>query len=407
MAEKPQINLIYFKRETYILVAGHQIAERFFIIREGTVRISKVDQVVKEKGGDILVPGDFFGVIATLSAHRHIETAQAMTDVILLSIHKNQFDGLVQYNTSIVLKIIRYFSQRMRYLDQALARYTVKQSIPLVEEEGSVLFHIGEFYDKGQAYAPAYYAYHQYITYYPEGSYMQKAKERMKVCEAYGKPRDFQCDKTALTRTYTKDTLLFAEGEPGDELFIIQKGSVKITKIANAHEVLLAVLKPGDIFGEMALLESTVRSANAIAYEDCTVLTVNWENFQNIAKTQPQMITRLTQLLAERLWVLYKQLANTCITNPVARLCDALLTNLEKNRVSMQPNTTYTFDFGPKELAAMAGISREKAGRELQRFMQENHSLKVVDDKLYTSNTADILKQNTMYQNIQRRKASS
>lgn len=407
MEGKPQVTLVYFKKDAYIIVEGPQIAERFFIIFEGQVRISNVIQVVTEEEKDILVPGDFFGVIAAMSTHRHIEIAQALTDVVLISVHKNQFEGLAQYNTPIVMKIILYFSRRMRYLNKALAQRRVKPGDSVEEEDGSVLFNLGEFYDSRQVYTPAYYAYHQYITYYPEGSYVQKAKERMEEVGHYSKPNTFQFDKTELTRTYTKNTLLFAEGEPGDELFILQKGSVKIMKIANNHEVLLAVLKPGDIFGEMALLESTVRSANAIAYEDCTVLTVNWENFQNMAKTQPQIITRLTQLLAERLWVNYKQLANTCITNPVARLCDAMLTNLEKNRVSMRPNTPYTFDFGLKELAAMAGISRGESSMVLQKFMQENTSLKVVDDKLYTANTADILKQNTMYQNIQRRKAGS
>ncbi|MHB9293032.1 hypothetical protein Holit_02149 [Hollandina sp. SP2] len=407
MAEKPQISLVHFKKDAYIIVEGPQIAERFFIIREGKVRISKVTQVIQEEKGDMLVPGDFFGVIATMSAHRHIETAQALTDVVLISIQKSQFDGLVQYNTPVVMKIILYFSRRMRYLDKALAQRRMKQSAPVEEEDGSVLFNLGEFYNKHKGYTAAYYAYHQYSTYYPEGSYVQQAKERMEAIKPYSKLSTFQFDKTELTRTYAKDTLLFAEGEPGDELFILQEGSVKITKIANDEEILLAVLKSGDIFGEMALLESKARSANAIAYEDCTVLTVNWENFQNIAKTQPQMITHLTQLLAERLWVIYKQLANTCITNPVARLCDALLTALEKNRVSMQPKTPYLFDFGPKELAAMAGISRSEITVVLPKFMQENTSLKIVDDKFYTTNTADIVKQNTIYQNIQRRKAGA
>ncbi|MDR2394732.1 MAG: Crp/Fnr family transcriptional regulator [Treponema sp.] len=405
MAEKPKITVVNFKRNAYITVGGPQIATCFFIIRAGNVRISKVDQVVKEEGGDILVPGDFFGVISTMSAHSHIEIAQAITDVVLICIHKNQFEGLVQYNTPIVMKIILYFSRRMRYLDKALTQRTVKQSVE--EEEGSVLFNLGAFYDNHRAYTSAYYAYHQYITYYPEGCYVQKAKERMEACGHYSKSNTFQFDKTELTRTYAKDTLIFAEGESGDELFILQHGSVKITKIANSHEVLLAVLKPGDIFGEMALLESKARSANAVAYEDCTVLTVNWENFQNMAKTQPHIITRLTQLLAERLWVIYKQLANTCITDPVARLCDALLTDLEKNRVSMQPNSSYTFGFGPQELAAMVGISQEETGPVLQKFMKENASLKVVDNKLHTTNTADIVKQNIAYKNIQRRKANS
>ncbi|MDR2632237.1 MAG: cyclic nucleotide-binding domain-containing protein [Treponema sp.] len=407
MSEKPKITLVNFKKDAYIIVEGPQIAKCFFIIREGKVRITKVAEVVKEEGGDMLVPGDFFGVIATMSEHSHIEIAQAITDVVLICIHKNQFEGLVQYNTPIVMKIILYFSRRMRYLDRTLTHRAAKQSAEEEEEDGSVLFNLGEFYDTQRSYTAAYYAYHQYITYYPEGSHVQKATERMDVCGHYSKPITFQFDKTELTRTYNKDTLIFAEGEPGDELFILQHGSVKITKVANNHEVLLAVLKPGDIFGEMALLESKARSANAVAYEDCTVLTVNWENFQNMAKTQPHIITRLTQLLAERLWVIYKQLANTLITDPVARLCDALHTDLEKNRVSMQPNSSYTFSFGPKELVAMVGISREESSPVLQKFMKENTSLKVVDNKFHTTNTLDIVKQNTVYKNIQRRKANS
>ena len=49
--------------------------------------------------------------------------------------------------------------------------------------------------------------------------------------------------------------MIFSEHEPGEDLYIIQQGKVKITKIINNQEVLLAVLQPGDIFGEMALLE--------------------------------------------------------------------------------------------------------------------------------------------------------
>ncbi|MDR1301481.1 MAG: cyclic nucleotide-binding domain-containing protein [Treponema sp.] len=405
MAEKPQITLATFKKDAYIIFEGPQPANRFFIIREGQVRCINETGVVK-KEGDILVPGDFFGVIATISAHSHIETAQALTDVVLISVQRNQFEGLVQYNTPIAMKIILYFSQHMRYLNETLAKLSLKQ-IPKEEgEDGLVLFNTGEFYDNHRSYTQAYYAYHQYNTYYPQGSYVQKAKDRMEEITSYIKPDAFAFNQTEVTRTYTKDTILFAEGEPGDELFILQSGSVKITRITNGNEVLLAVLKPTNIFGEMALLESKPRSANAIAYEDCTVMTVNLKNFQHMAQTNPQIITRLTKLLAERLWVSYKQVANTCIADPVGRMYDALLTNLEKNRVPMQPNSSYTFDFGPKELAAMVGISPEKTSAVLQRLLNESTFIKVVDNKMYTSNVVDIVKQNTLYKRLHRRNQS-
>ncbi|MDR1030988.1 MAG: cyclic nucleotide-binding domain-containing protein [Treponema sp.] len=405
MAEKPQITLATFKKDAYIIFEGPQPAKRFFIICEGQVRLINGTDVVKKEGG-ILCPGDFFGVIATMSTHSHIETAQALTDVVLISVSKSQFEGLVQYNTPIAMKIILYFSQRMRYLNETLAQFALKQRANEEGEDGLVLFNTGEFYDNHRAHTQAYYAYHQYRTCYPQGSYIQKATERMEALKAYINPDSFAFNQTEVSRTYTKDTILFAEGEPGDELFILQSGSVKITKITNGNEVLLAVLKPTDIFGEMALLESKPRSANAIAYEDCTVMTVSLKNFQHMAKTNPQIITRLTKLLAERLWVSYKQLANTCISDPIARIYDALLTDLEKNRVSMGSDSSYTFDFGPKELAAMVRISPENTSSVLQRLLSESTFIKVVDNKMYTSNVADIVKQNTLYKRLQRRNQS-
>ncbi len=62
-------------------------------------------------------------------------------------------------------------------------------------------------------------------------------------------------------------------------------------------------------------------------------MAVNKANFERMVQTQPQLITRLTTLLAERLWFIYKQLANTLIQDPLGRLYDALLLQLEKNRV--------------------------------------------------------------------------
>ena len=84
-----------------------------------------------------------------------------------------------------------------------------------------------------------------------------------------------------FTRSYPKDTMVFSETMPGRQLYIIQQGQVKITKIMNNNEVLLAVLKPGDIFGEMSLLENKPRSASAISFEDSVLLAVNRENFRD------------------------------------------------------------------------------------------------------------------------------
>ena len=72
-----QLSLVNFKKGSYIIVEGKQRAEYFYIIRTGSVRVSKEAEVVEEEGGNLLGPGDFFGVVSTMSSHSHIETAQA------------------------------------------------------------------------------------------------------------------------------------------------------------------------------------------------------------------------------------------------------------------------------------------------------------------------------------------
>ena len=167
------------------------------------------------------------------------------------------------------------------------------------------------------------------------------------------------------------------------------------------NEVLLAVLKAGDIFGEMALLESKPRMASAIAYEDCAVLAVNRNNFTQMISTQPQMIARLTTMLSERIWFIYKQLANTLIDDPLGRMYDALQIQLERNRIALDTNTSYTFDFGPKELANMVGLTSQDARLSLRKIL-ENKKIQIDNDKIYVSNILEIVKQSEYYRKMEK-----
>lgn len=113
-------------------------------------------------------------------------------------------------------------------------------------------------------------------------------------------------------------------------MFIIQSGQVKISKVVDDNEVILAVLQRGDFFGEMALLENKPRSASAIAHEDCVLMAVNRKNFDQMVATQAQLITRLTITLAERLWSMSRQLTNAQLRDPMFKLFDMLALQLEK-----------------------------------------------------------------------------
>ncbi|MDR0784916.1 MAG: cyclic nucleotide-binding domain-containing protein [Treponema sp.] len=396
-----QLTFVNFKKNAFIMVEGNkQIADRFFIIRQGNVRISKEVEVVQEEGGNILGPGDFFGVVSTMSSHSHIESAQALTDVTLIAVFKEQFPQLITNSGgAIAMKIIMQFSKRMRYLDEALTRITLKNA---AGDDPSHLFNVADYYAKLKQYNQAYYAYSRYRKYCPRGENFDRAGDIMTKIARFAQAVKLDFKPEEINRNYPKNAMIFSECEPGDELYIIQKGSVKITKIVDNKEVLLAVLKQSDIFGEMALLESKPRSASAIAHEDCVVMAVNRANFERMASTQPQIIARLTTLLAERIWLIYKQLANTLIDDLVGRAYDALLIQLEKNRMDVYDTRAYTFAFGPKELANMMGLAAGEVSGITAKLL-ENKNIQIQSDKFFVQHITEIVKEVESYRRMQKR----
>jgi CRP-like cAMP-binding protein len=397
MAGELQLVFVNFPKGSYIVVEGKRNADRFFIIRNGQVELSKEVEIVAEERGNILRTGDFFGVVSTMSGHSHIETAKALTDLTLISVRREQFSQLIQSNAPVAMKIILQFSKRVRYLDEALTRLTLKST---ANASPGHLFKVAEYYTRQGQYNQAFYAYHKYVKNCPQGESAALARERMMKIAPYVQGLTLDFDPAQSVRTYPKDALIFSEGEPGEELYIILKGSVKITKVVDNNEVLLAVLKAGDIFGEMALLESKPRAAGAVAYEECRLSVVNRANFTQMIQTQPQMIARLTTLLAERIWLIYKQLANTMIGDPLGRMYDVLLIQLEKKRVDINTTKSFTFDFGTRELVNMVGLP-QKDGDLIIRKLLENKQFQILNDKLYVMETVEIAKQSSFFRRMQ------
>jgi CRP-like cAMP-binding protein len=331
-----------------------------------------------------------------------METVHSLTNVSLISVQLDHYIDLIRQNPSVAMKIILQFSRRMRYLDEALTRMTLKN-----KADGNLaqLFWVGACYDRLGRREPAYYAYAQYLHYCPQGEHVQMVRERlMKIGPSVKiSLQPFSPDESI--RKYPGGRMIFSEGEPGDTLYIIREGSVAITKIADGNEALLAVLKPGDIFGEMALLESKPRAACAITREDSVFLAVSRANFGRIVTTQPQLIAKLTTLLAERIWFAYKQIANTLIEDPLGRIYDALLIQLEKNRVNTSMEQAHVFDFGPGELISMIGLSPDLGSPVIKKLLA-NRNIQLVNDNIRVNDVFEIAKQAQFFRNVQQRESS-
>jgi len=391
---KPAI--LKHSKDTYIFVEGKPNADKFYIVKEGRVRLLRENE---DLIGNVLGPGDIFGTISVMAGHGYIASAVAITDVTLLVIERKQYGDLIRKTNSIALKNIQQFSVRMRDLNEHLSERMVKSASA---DDSSVLFGIAEYYNNSGKVNHAVYAYQQYINNCPGGDKIPDAKQKIEKLQPIVSVERPSYPANTMVQIYPKDCLLFAEGETGHNLYIIQSGSVKMTKIVNNQEIVLAVLGKSDIFGEMAMLDDKPRAATAEVYEDCTLLSVNKDNFSKLIHDQPDMVEKLTSLMAERLWLLYRQLDNTFIEDPLGRLFDALVIQLEKNRVDLTSRDSYPCDFGCKELMGMAGLAVERADGLYGKFI-DTKKIMIADEKIIVINVNEAFKEAEYYRNMQKK----
>ena len=105
-----------------------------------------------------------------------------------------------------------------------------------------------------------------------------------------------------FTQRFEAGAVIFSEGDPGREMFIIQSGQVAISRLAGGEARQLAVLEKGDFFGEMALLEDyPERSATATALTDVEVLQLRGADLELLLRRRPSIAMRMMAKLSERL----------------------------------------------------------------------------------------------------------
>lgn len=376
-----------------MLVEGTTGIDKFFIIQKGQVT-SQHTTPIPGSVPVVLGPGDFVGVIPCMSGQAQTENVICLTEVTAIMVKKEQYPELIMRNTPVALKIVRAFTKEMRSLNASLTQLTLKKNT--VEENPEELFTVGKFYEKEGKFDIAVYAYYQYIKACKEGAHVEEAKKHFVMLKKHATKAAYFETSEDLIREYPEDTMIFSEHQKGRDMFIIQEGSVRISKVVDNEEVTLALLKKGDMFGEMALLEDQPRSASAIAHGQCKLMVVNKANFDQMVATQPQMIARLTTMLADRLWSMYRQLSNTALVAPKDKVIDMLSLQMEKQKISSNGGIPYVTDLSPEDLVHLCGITPHDKPEAVNAIFNDPN-LKVDRGKIIIKDIAELIKTAAFY----------
>tara|TARA_B100000700_G_scaffold276772_1_gene323577 strand:- start:144 stop:821 length:678 start_codon:yes stop_codon:yes gene_type:complete len=188
------------------------------------------------------------------------------------------------------------------------------------------------------------------------------------------------------TRKYPKNSMIILEEEMGDVVFIVMTGTVKITRVNDeGKEVILAMLGSGEVFGEMAILDGESRSANALAQENCEVVTINREEFLNLLKTNNKVALNLMTEFAIRLRKSDQQIEALSLDDAEHRIGVSILNLAEEMGVIRKGVVTIDNLPYQQDIANMAGTSRETVSRVMKIFedrgliTKSGHKLSIPD----------------------------
>ncbi|MEL6340570.1 MAG: Crp/Fnr family transcriptional regulator [Myxococcota bacterium] len=171
----------------------------------------------------------------------------------------------------------------------------------------------------------------------------------------------------ALTRHFSKGTVLFDENDLGSRMYVIRHGRVKIYRRINQQEVVLAMLEAGEFFGEMALLENLPRSAAAQVAEDSELIEVDQRTFEDMIRNNTEIAVRVMRKLASRVRELDRRLQNLLVESGLGRAVEVLRwlhsSGEQSEKESRVPASKVTI-----AIAAQAGIPADEVEEIIQRL---------------------------------------
>jgi CRP/FNR family cyclic AMP-dependent transcriptional regulator len=196
------------------------------------------------------------------------------------------------------------------------------------------------------------------------------AIEALRRCALFAKVDDeilALCAATLRIRRYRKNETIFHQGDPGDSLYIIESGSVKIVLPSPEGEegAIIATLSRGDFFGELALLDGAPHSATAVAIEPTEALVLRRDRFEELVETEAQLRRALFSGLVTELRRLTGHVEELHFLDLPGRLASRIVRLARESQPDATTDIRLDWPFTQSDLAAMIGGTRQTVNRLL------------------------------------------
>jgi CRP/FNR family transcriptional regulator, cyclic AMP receptor protein len=172
----------------------------------------------------------------------------------------------------------------------------------------------------------------------------------------------------AVTRKVKKGTVLFRKGDIGSTLYAILAGVVRVSAPSTGgKEAVFSLVVPGEVFGEIALLDGGERTADAIAVADCELVVIERRDFTPMLRQYPDLAIRFIEIVCERVRRTSEQVEDILFLDLAPRLGKALL---HLNRRTSEKASQGVIRITQREISQLVGASRESTNKQLRKWQR-------------------------------------
>ncbi len=358
-----------FKKGTYVYIEDDEDAEEIFIVRSGEIALETINKNVirfRQTAG----PGEVFGFISSLCGRPRMESAFARTDCEIHIFKKENFLALLSKNSDIAMKVINNFADELRAYDEMIFSMKARrESVP----DDIRLFRLGIFFLRQGERDYAYYVLSRFVNLYPASTSAAEARDELLTIETSGIRKVLEPVIQGVHLVYTDRQIVFAENEPGNSLYLIREGKVKIFKNIGDSQIMLSILSKGDIFGELSIVSNKTRNATAVCDGQTVLIGITRDNLSTMLQKSPTLLNKIYASISERLWFTYIRIESRLYEKPITRIYAFLENKLMEEKIALKSPTSYTFNFGIDELLKMTDITQENLGESINDLLDDQN----------------------------------
>jgi CRP/FNR family transcriptional regulator, cyclic AMP receptor protein len=195
--------------------------------------------------------------------------------------------------------------------------------------------------------------------------------ERFRLLQALSDEQKRQVHQTTLMLELRRGDRAYLPGDPSDQIFLLKSGVIKIAALGpDGRESILAFLHPGDIFGELAVVDEHPRDHLAEAFEDAVICAMSRDLMLRLIQESPDLGYQITKIMGFRLRTFRSRVEELLCKSAAARVAQALLDLAEQHGIADIDGVLIPLRLSQGDLGKLVGLSRETVNGVLQDLRQ-------------------------------------